>query len=169
MLSQARYLGPQGCVVLVFLILVATVLLRGRGHLRTLPTPVLYVVGLCALYLSSTAVVVPLASLGASVGGMSLMVLGFVSGHALVSISWMGLGAYLLLSRRLLENRAAMITGLVLAAASVAKLIFFDLSALGGFPRAFAFLICGLVLLAVALRRGSLRAGKGEKVPPGHL
>ncbi|MGP5507995.1 hypothetical protein ACTXMG_11130 [Corynebacterium flavescens] len=169
MLSQARYLGPQGCVVLVFLILVATVLLRGRGHLRGLPTPVLFLVGLCALYLSSTAVVVPLASLGASIGGMSLMVLGFVSGHALVSISWMGLGAYLLLSRGLLENRAAMITGLVLAAASVAKLIFFDLSALGGFPRAFAFLICGLVLLAVALRRGSLRAGKGEKVPPGHL
>lgn len=168
-LSQARYLGPQGCVVLVFLILVATVLLRGRGHLRTLPTPVLYVVGLCALYLSSTAVVVPLAALGASIGGVPLTVLGFVTGHALVSISWMGLGAYLLLSRRLLENRAAMITGLVLAAASVAKLIFFDLSALGGFPRAFAFIICGLVLLAVALRRGSLRAGKGEKVPPGHL
>jgi len=168
-LGQARYLGPQGCVVLVFLILAATVFLRGRGHLRFLPAPVLYAVGLCALYLSSTAVVVPLAAVGASIGGVPLVVLGFVTGHAAVSISWMGLGAYLLLSRRQLENRAAMITGLVLAAASVAKLIFFDLSALGGFPRAFAFLICGLVLLAVALRRGSLRAGKGEKVPPGHL
>lgn len=71
---------------------------------------------------------------------------GFVGGHALVTISWT-LVALILLARGI-ERRAPRVAGLVLMAASVAKLLLFDLVALDGLARVAAFVGAGLLILA---------------------
>ncbi|AKE41128.1 DUF2339 domain-containing protein [Corynebacterium kutscheri] len=150
-------LGTAGLIVFVFLAIAAVMFLKQKTALTDLPQPLLYVIGIVALYLSSGAIIMPPTVLAFFKLDSNLVTITFFSMHAAVSISWMALGAFLLLSQRTLKNRAALATGLALAAASVCKLIFFDLSTLGGFPRAIAFLICGLVLLAVAVRRNALQ------------
>ncbi|MGI9003366.1 MAG: DUF2339 domain-containing protein [Pseudonocardia sp.] len=81
---------------------------------------------------------------------------GFTTGHALVTVSWT-VGALILLARGI-SRPALRITGLVLVAAAVAKLVLFDLVALDGFTRVAAFLGAGLVLLAAGARYARLVA-----------
>lgn len=99
--------------------------------------------GLVGLY-GATGLVVELALL------VSPDRSGFLAGHALVTVSWT-LGALVLLARGL-RRPALRVTGLVLVAAAVGKLVFFDLVALDGFARVAAFLGAGLVLLAAGSR-----------------
>jgi uncharacterized membrane protein len=88
---------------------------------------------------------------------------GFTAGHAVVTVSWT-VGALVLLARGL-RRPALRVTGLVLVAAAVAKLVLFDLVALDGLARVAAFLGAGLVLLAAGTRYARLVA-EAEKAPP---
>ena len=92
------------------------------------------------------------------------MWLGYLTGHALVSILWMVLAAWILLAAPALSDRASLGAGMVLAVAAVVKLVFFDLGTLEGLPRALAFLISGIALLAIAALRTRRRpAGLEEQ------
>jgi uncharacterized membrane protein len=81
---------------------------------------------------------------------------GFVAGHAVVTVSWT-LVALVLLARGI-RRPALRVAGLVLVAAAVAKLVFFDLVALDGLARVAAFLGAGLLLLAAGTRYARLVA-----------
>lgn len=74
----------------------------------------------------------------------------FTVGHAIVTISWTVV-ALVLLARRL-RRPALRVTGLVLVAGAVAKLVLFDLVVLDGLVQVAAFLGAGLVLLAAGSR-----------------
>ena len=106
-------------------------------------------IGLVGLY-GATSVAVTLALL------VSPDRLGFTAGHALVTVSW-AVVALVLLARGI-SRPALRITGLVLVAAAVAKLVLFDLVALDGLARVAAFLGAGLVLLAAGTRYARLVA-----------
>lgn len=115
---------------------------------RDTPTEIIAV--LVGLYLSMLATVGVGMHLGWMLGNARG---GMLIAHALVSIAWMALAA------RFLLTRAGRLTnlGALLALIAVLKLVFYDLAALSGIARAVAFLICGLVLLAVSVRRASLK------------
>nr|WP_245573312.1 DUF2339 domain-containing protein [Amycolatopsis benzoatilytica] len=83
---------------------------------------------------------------------------GFLVGHTLVTVSWT-VAAFVLLLRGI-EVIALRITGLVLVAAAVAKLVLFDLAALDGLARVGAFLGAGLILLAAGARYAKLVASR---------
>lgn len=78
---------------------------------------------------------------------------GFLAGHMAATICWIGLAAALFaaaLRIRRPELRAAPIAGgLVLTSAAMAKLFLFDLGTLDGIFRVVAFIVVGLVLLAM--------------------
>ncbi|MEJ3655773.1 DUF2339 domain-containing protein [Actinomycetes bacterium KLBMP 9759] len=74
----------------------------------------------------------------------------FTAGHAVVTVSWTI--APLVLLARGISRTALRVAGLVLVAAAVAKLVFFDLGALDGIARVIAFLGAGLVLLAAGTK-----------------
>ncbi|MBY6707234.1 DUF2339 domain-containing protein [Rhodococcus sp. BP-241] len=87
---------------------------------------------------------------GIEIGGRT----GFVVGHGAATIVWMTV-AVALLMRGLSDAtgaRAVLTAGLTVAASAIAKLFLFDLSALGGLPRAAAFLVAGVMLLGIGTR-----------------
>lgn len=96
-------------------------------------------IGIVTLVLASSAI--PAVAMAISATKLSFMV-----AHVLISVSWM-LGAVYLLHR----NNSK--PGLLLAITATAKLVFYDLSVLGGLVQALAFLICGMVLLVAAVTR----------------
>ncbi|MBN6035632.1 DUF2339 domain-containing protein [Amycolatopsis sp. 195334CR] len=111
-------------------------------------TPLVAVVaGMAVLYGAAGTVLYPVRLL---VDGE----LGFLIGHALITVSWTVAALVLLL--RGLRRKALRITGLVLVAAALAKLVLFDLSSLDGMARVGAFLGAGLVLLAAGTRYARL-------------
>lgn len=83
---------------------------------------------------------------------------GFLVGHTLVTVSWTVVAFVLLL--RGIEVVALRITGLVLVAAAVAKLVLFDLSALDGLARVGAFLGAGVILLVAGARYARVVASR---------
>ena len=95
---------------------------------------------------------------------------GFTAGQAGATVVWMAAAALLLL-RGLRGSTIAVPAGLTLAAASVVKLLLFDLAFLGGLARVVSFIVAGLLLLgmgagyAQALER-SRREGT-DRTPPG--
>lgn len=103
------------------------------------PEIALLIVGVVTLVLASSAI--PAVAMAISTTKLSFMV-----SHVLISVSWM-LGAVYLLYR----NNSK--PGLLLAIIATAKLVFYDLSVLGGLVQALAFLICGMVLLVAAITR----------------
>ncbi|QGU07250.1 hypothetical protein COCCU_06560 [Corynebacterium occultum] len=109
--------------------------------------------GIATLYLSMLVVVTLSTNVDFYLGGDVQPWTGYYFGHALVSIIWMVLAAWVLLARNPLNNDTALGIGLILAVSATVKLVFFDLSALSGVPRVFAFLVCGVVLLAIATIR----------------
>lgn len=133
-------------VLLVALVAVATI----PGRLPEVGDKWVQVAGLLvALYLSMLSVVGILMRVGSVFGHENG---AFLCAHALVSIAWMVLAARFMLSPR---GRFTNV-GAVLAIVAVIKLVFFDLSALNGVARAFAFLLCGIVLLTIAVRRSAV-------------
>ena len=102
---------------------------------------------------------------------------GFLAGHMAATICWIGLAAGLFafaLRTRHEELRAAPIAGgLVLTSAAMAKLFVFDLGTLDGIFRVVAFIVVGLVLLAMgtgyarslAARRDESDSDSGQKLP----
>lgn len=144
----------QAGLIAVFL----GVLLSRRRALAGLPVWAQVAIAVVGLHLSMVTVVTVATWLGNLIAGTSGMWLGYLVGHALVSILWMVLAAWILLAAPGLSDRASLGAGMVLAAAGVVKLVFFDLGTLEGMPRAAAFLVSGIALLAMA----SLRARRRE-------
>ncbi|MFD4671930.1 DUF2339 domain-containing protein [Lentzea sp. NPDC058450] len=79
---------------------------------------------------------------------------GFLFGHSVVTVSWTIAALFLLVKG--INNKALRISGLILVAAAVVKLVLFDLSALDGIARVLAFLGAGLVLLTAGTRYAKL-------------
>lgn len=107
------------------------------------------VVALFALVLSMIAVVGVVSGLGLVIGGYDLVHPAWYTGHAVVSVAWMMLAAFLLIKRQ--EGFTGL--GILLAIVATLKLTFFDLAALPGIFRALAFLLSGIVLLVIAVYR----------------
>jgi hypothetical protein len=82
--------------------------------------------------------------------------LGFVTAHAVVTISWTVVALFLL--ARGISQAPLRVAGLVLVAVAVAKLLLFDLVALDGLARVAAFVGAGLVLLTAGSRYARLVA-----------
>lgn len=154
---------PDSAIVLVVSLALAVALLYRHQHLletglrgiagREIPGKqsnsevTMLVIGVVTLVLASSAI--PAVAMAISTTKLSFMV-----AHVLISVSWM-LGAVYLLYR----NNSK--PGLMLAIIATAKLVFYDLSVLGGLVQALAFLICGMVLLVAAVTRE-----KPNKTPP---
>lgn len=125
------------------------------GAVRGVPagTRSLVTVGAWAVGLASSATA--LVAVGTVAGsGLDAADVGFTAGHALATVSWIVVAAWLVLRSlgRARDAELALRSGLVLAAVSVAKLFLFDLAALDGVVRSVAFLVTGLVLLATGSR-----------------
>ncbi|MDO5032653.1 hypothetical protein [Corynebacterium sp.] len=144
-LAQAPILG---CA------LVAAWLLRsriyGNGDGRWVGVAVIF-----ALYLSMLAVVGLVAGLFGRYSSEAMLMSAYFAAHALVSVAWMVLAARLLLSSYSHGTKI----GVLLAVVAVSKLTFFDLAATSGIFRALAFLVSGIVLLTIAVRRTSGASG----------
>lgn len=146
---------PDSAIVLVVSLALAVALLYRHQYLletglrgiagREIPGKqsnsevTMLVIGVITLVLASSAI--PAVAMAISTTKLSFMV-----SHVLISVSWM-LGAVYLLYR----NNSK--PGLMLAIIATAKLVFYDLSVLGGLVQALAFLICGMVLLVAAITR----------------
>ncbi len=113
------------------------------AQVRALSVPVAWAGGL-------TATVTTSVSAGVLVGqSLDLARAGFVAGHAVATLAWMGAAVWLLGRglKRARDAGLALRVGLVLAAVSVAKLFLFDLASLAGLWRIAAFIGTGLLLL----------------------
>ncbi|MDU0478526.1 DUF2339 domain-containing protein [Staphylococcus chromogenes] len=109
--------------------------------------------GIGGLHLSALVIVTLTTFLLEKAGGNEGMWLGYLIGHALVSISWMLIAAYILVWSKSLSDSASLKVGLIMALAATVKLVFFDLGTLEGVPRVIAFLISGIALLTIASLR----------------
>lgn len=148
----AALLTGAGVSALLLVLAVALLVAGGRAGLitpRSGSAPLWVPIGLAGLYGASSLVVV-----------LALLVspdrAGFTAGHALVTVSWT-VAALVLLAHGI-SRPALRMTGLVLVAAAVLKLVLFDLVALDGLARVAAFLGAGLVLLAAGTRYARLVA-----------
>ncbi|MEO6791342.1 MAG: DUF2339 domain-containing protein [Ornithinibacter sp.] len=127
-------------------------------ELRAGVTVASWVVGLAA---SATGVV----ALGTDVGvRLDDPDLGFTTGQAAATVTWMCAATWLLLHAlgRSSDAELRLRSGLLLSAISVAKLFLYDLAALSGLVRSVAFIATGLLLLAT----GSLYAKAYERSRP---
>lgn len=150
----------QAALITVFL----GVVLTRRRILGRLPGWVQVALAVAGLHLSMVAVVTAATWLGNAVAGATGMWLGYLIGHAVVSVLWMVLAAWILLVAPGLSDAVSLRAGMILALAGVIKLVFFDLGTLEGLPRALAFLISGIALLAIAALRTRRRpAGLEEQ------
>lgn len=151
----------QAVLIAVFL----GVVISRRRALVGLPVWAQVAAGVAGLHLSMVAIVTAATWLGHLIAGNPGMWLGYLIGHALVSVLWMVLAAWILLAARGLSDRASLGAGMVLAIAGVIKLVFFDLGTLEGLPRALAFLASGLALLAMASLRTRRRTVEPQSTP----
>lgn len=108
---------------------------------------------IAGLYLSMVSIVTAITWAGSLIGDTTGMWLGYLIGHASVSVLWMVLAAWVLLAKTGLSERVSLGTGVLLASAGVLKLVFFDLGNLEGVTRVVAFIISGIALLAMASLR----------------
>lgn len=143
---------PALVLTLLLAALIARVLLSARAF-TIFETWQQVLGGVAALYLSMLVVVTLATYLGDLLGGNEGMWLGYLIGHAVISIIWMVLAAWMLLAHTSLSDRTSLGIGVILASAASLKLVFFDLSALDGVPRVIAFLVCGVALLVIATMR----------------
>ncbi|CAM2899299.1 DUF2339 domain-containing protein [Skermania piniformis] len=111
-----------------------------------------------ALYLVTAGTI----AAGVAIGGAT----GFVAGQGIATIAWMT-AATLALGYGLRAGRnahAALVAGLALTAAALAKLFLFDLATLSGLIRVTAFLMVGLLLLGVGTRYARAFADRDDPV-----
>ena len=118
-------------------------LLEGRDHdiVRVLATAGAAQIIYCVTMFTVTA--------GVLIGGTSA---GFLAGHMAATICWIAMAAALFgyARRQRHQKRAVALTGgLALTAAATAKLFLFDLGTLDGIFRVTAFIVVGLMLLAM--------------------
>lgn len=82
----------------------------------------------------------------------------------LLSIAWATLAGILVLSPKFKDVNSRLGIGLIIATLSVAKLILFDMDKLDGFVRALAFIICGLILLAMVVFGAKQQKGDRDRI-----
>ncbi|MFI8971662.1 DUF2339 domain-containing protein [Nocardia asteroides] len=117
---------------------------------QALVTGVWIAVSVAGLYY----VLVLSVSLGVTLGGAD----GFIIGHSVATIVWMVAATASLfyglrrLSRAPAVAKVCLVSGLLVAAAALAKLFLFDLATLSGLIRVAAFLAVGLLLLLTGTR-----------------
>nr|WP_120492180.1 DUF2339 domain-containing protein [Corynebacterium lactis] len=99
---------------------------------------------------------------------LMLVGLGFSLSHMLLSITWATLAGALVLSPRFRHIQARLAAGLTIAALAIIKLIFFDMATLDGVTRAAAFIVCGLILLAMAISGAKQRSASPGQPSPLH-
>lgn len=149
------HLGMSTALSAVFLLAVLAVAAwtaRRLGLLdRESDTTVLSVfAGIGGLY----AVTALTVSLGVATGSRD----GFLAGHGIATVIWMVAATAALLfglrrlSRKSPQAKVALVAGLLLTGAALAKLFLFDLATLAGLLRAAAFLMVGVLLLMVGTR-----------------
>ena len=111
--------------------------------------------GVLALYGLTASTV----SLGIGISGETT---GFTAGHTAATIEWM-IAAFALLAfglRSVTHAHVALLAGLSLTAAAIAKLFLFDLVALDGLFRVIAFIAVGLLLLIAGTRYAKVFADR---------
>ncbi|CAM3994065.1 hypothetical protein [Corynebacterium frankenforstense] len=151
------------------LIVVIVAVLTHARRLSGLPVAIRWVAALVALGLTVTVTVTLVC---ATVFAVAPAAAGtaFLVTHGLVSVAWMAFGAWVLVTGARMPDNVSLAVGGTIAGAAVVKLVVYDLSAMSGLPRAFAFIVCGLILLGVvALRRsyaGRRSAGDPEAAHP---
>lgn len=112
------------------------------------------VFGVIAALIALYATTVTTVSIGVATGAAD----GFVAGHSAATILWMaGATAALFYGLRLLTRapaaaKVALVSGLLVTAAALAKLFLFDLATLDGLVRVLAFLVVGVLLLLAGTR-----------------
>ncbi|MEV0356314.1 DUF2339 domain-containing protein [Nocardia sp. NPDC050697] len=112
------------------------------------------VFGVIAALIALYATTVTTVSIGVATGAED----GFVAGHSAATILWMaGATAALFSGLRLLTRapaaaKVALVAGLLVTAAALAKLFLFDLATLDGLVRVLAFLVVGVLLLLAGTR-----------------
>ncbi|QJY45995.1 DUF2339 domain-containing protein [Pseudonocardia broussonetiae] len=147
-----------GGIVVSLLVLLASVALTVAGGRLRLVRPdsatagIWVPLGVAGLY-GTAGLIVTLALL------VSPERTAFTVGHAIVTVSWTVVALVLL--ARGLRRPALRVTGLVLVAGAVAKLVLFDLVVLDGLAQVAAFLGAGLVLLAAGTRYARMVAEAG--------
>lgn len=147
-----------GTVVSLLVLLASVALTVAGGRLRLVrpdsATAGIWVpLGIAGLY-GTAGLIVSLALL------VSPERTAFTVGHAIVTVSWTVVALVLL--ARGLRRPALRVTGLVLVAGAVAKLVLFDLVVLDGLAQVAAFLGAGLVLLAAGTRYARMVAEAGQ-------
>ncbi|WP_210729974.1 MULTISPECIES: DUF2339 domain-containing protein [unclassified Rhodococcus (in: high G+C Gram-positive bacteria)] len=111
--------------------------------------------GVVSLYgLTSATVALGVGAIGGTTG--------FIAGHCAATIGWMAVAMALLIMGLRSEKYAhtALLAGLSLTAAAVAKLFLFDLVALDGLFRVGAFIVVGLLLLFAGTRYAKVFADR---------
>ncbi|MDO5077936.1 hypothetical protein [Corynebacterium sp.] len=157
LLKRPLWLTSANSVTIAILLFV--VLAVGFMHRRAilrLPNWAALLIALLGLHYSTLGVVTTTTFIGAAIGGDPTMWLGYLIGHALISISWIAASGWILLGHTKLSSRAALGVGITLSIAGTVKLVFFDMATLTGVPRIAAFLISGIVLFIIATRRGKM-------------
>ena len=153
--------------VLLGLALIATWLRRSQIHGLANNRVYVACATVFALGLSMVAVVGTITGLGGLITGDAWGSSPWFASHVVVSVAWMLIAARLLIKHH--EGFTGL--GILLAIVATLKLTFFDLAALSGIFRALAFLLSGLVLLVIAVRRvRSTPANPQEEraTPQGH-
>ena len=86
---------------------------------------------------------------------------GFYAGHAIVSVAWLLLAAWLAIWRH-----ASLSVSMFLSIGAISKLIFFDMQAIQGVPRIAAFILSGIILIGIAVGYASKGAKKAPVYEP---
>ena len=153
--------------VLLGLALIATWLRRSQIHGLANNRVYAACATVFALGLSMVAVVGTITGLGGLITGDAWGSSPWFASHVVVSVAWMLIAARLLIKHH--EGFTGL--GILLALVATLKLTFFDLAALSGIFRALAFLLSGLVLLVIAVRRVRSTPAKPQEeraTPQGH-
>lgn len=147
--------------VLLGLALIATWLRRSQIHGLANNRVYAACATVFALGLSMVAVVGTITGLGGLITGDAWGSSPWFASHVVVSVAWMLIAARLLIKHH--EGFTGL--GILLAIVATLKLTFFDLAALSGIFRALAFLLSGLVLLVIAVRRVRSTPAKPQEEP----
>ncbi|MGW0182202.1 DUF2339 domain-containing protein [Nocardia sp. NPDC003345] len=157
--TTASAIAGLGLVAVALWALLQPFARRGRDDFATTLSWIVF--GIAGLYLVTAATVSAAVAVHAD---------GFLVGHSIATIAWMAaaLAALLFGLRRMSGEsaataRAALVSGLVLTAAALAKLFLFDLATLDGVVRVAAFLVVGILLLVAGTRYARAFAEDGSR------
>ena len=142
-------------------ILGVTLMVFRHGRINDVLDGVRFVGG---LYLSVHGVVLAASLVGLLLGNLQT---GFLIGHTLASLGWMGLAAYLALRK---HSTTDLMLAAVVALGAATKLVLFDMQNLSGVTRVAAFMGCGAIMVGIAFLRQRRRPTRGtsEQSPQAH-